>query len=138
MDITEEIKRTRVDLENRLRELNDNTLADLLKRKDDLESERKSIEAEIKAVCKRLRIGSTRLQGGERKEVRPRSKRMTSDEIQTKILAVLSAHPEGLSQKAIEKETDISYQSVINFVNRNGSLVRTQGDRKSKRVFLIT
>ena len=56
--------------------------------------------------------------------------------IRAKIVEVLKATPQGISQIDIAKKTGVSYASVINFLKDNQSLIRTQGDRKSKLVFL--
>jgi predicted transcriptional regulator len=56
--------------------------------------------------------------------------------IRAKIVEVLKANPQGVSQIEIAKKTGVSYASVINFLKDNQNLIRTQGDRKSKLVFL--
>ena len=61
---------------------------------------------------------------------------MGGDVIRAKITEVLKASPKGLSQIDIAKQTGVSYASVINFLKDNQDTIRTEGDRKSKLVFL--
>ena len=41
-----------------------------------------------------------------------------------------------LGNRLITKQTGVSYASVINFLKDNQDTIRTEGDRKSKLVFL--
>jgi DNA-binding Lrp family transcriptional regulator len=62
---------------------------------------------------------------------------MSGADIDAKILEVLRNAPHGLSQIAISEATGVSYASVVKWLKENGAKVRTEGERKGKRVFLV-
>lgn len=133
MDITKEIERQAQELQKKLDLLRDNNLQELVAKKAALEGQLADVEAQIASTCKRLGITSAAVSAPVRAEKRTR---MSGDVIRTKITEVLRANPQGISQIEIAKQTGVSYASVINFLKDNGNLIRTQGDRKSKLVFL--
>ena len=91
------------------------------------------IDAKIHHICKELGI-EVGLEAPAKKE---RRTRMSGADIDAKILEVLKNAPQGLSQIAISEVTGVSYASVVNWLKENGAKVRTEGERKGKRVFLI-
>jgi len=133
MDITKEIERQTQELQNKLQKLRDNNLQELVAKKAALEGQLADVEADIASTCKRLGITSAGVAAPVRAEKRAR---MSGDVIRAKITEVLKANPQGVSQIVVAKQTGVSYASVINFLKGNGDLIRTQGDRKSKLVFL--
>ena len=133
MDINQEIERHTRDLQNKLQLLRDNNLLELVTKKARLETELTEITAEISNTCKRLGISTAGSSSPARAE---RRTRMGGDVIRAKITEVLKASPQGLSQIDIAKQTGVSYASVINFLKDNQDSIRTEGDRKSKLVFL--
>ena len=133
MDITQEIERHTRDLQNRLQLLRDNNLQELVTKKAALETQLTDIEGQISNTCKRLGISMAGSSSPARAE---RRTRMGGDVIRAKITEVLKASPQGLSQIDIAKQTGVSYASVINFLKDNQDSIRTEGDRKSKLVFL--
>ncbi len=133
MDITKEIERQTQELQKKLELLRDNNLQELVAKKASLESQLADIEVQIAHVCKRLGIASVGAPAPVRTEKRTR---MSGDVIRAKITEVLKANSQGVSQIEIAKRTGVSYASVINFLKDNQDLIRTQGDRKSKLVFL--
>ncbi|MFM8879244.1 MAG: hypothetical protein ACKOKG_08945 [Verrucomicrobiota bacterium] len=134
MDITKEIERQTQELQKKLELLRDNNLQELVAKKASLESQLADVEAQIGNACKRLGIASS---AGVAAPVRAeRRTRMSGEVIRAKIVEALKASPQGFSQIDIAKKTGVSYASVINFLKDNQDLIRTQGDRKSKLVFL--
>ncbi len=133
MDITKEIKRQAQELQKKLELLRDNNLQELVTKKAALETQLTDIEGQISNTCKRLGISMAGSSSPARAE---RRTRMGSDVIRAKITEVLKASPQGLSQIDIAKQTGVSYASVINFLKDNQDSIRTEGDRKSKLVFL--
>lgn len=133
MDITKEIERQTQELQKKLELLRDNNLQELVAKKAALEQQLADIESDIANACKRLGISAAGVSAPARAEKRTR---MSSEVIRSKILEVLKAAPQGASQIEIAKKTGVSYASVINFLKDNGNIIRTQGDRKSKLVFL--
>ena len=133
MDITKEIERQAQELQKKLELLRDNNLQELVTKKAALETQLTDIEGQISNTCKRLGISMAGSSSPARAE---RRTRMGGDVIRAKITEVLKASPHGLSQIDIAKQTGVSYASVINFLKDNQDSIRTEGDRKSKLVFL--
>ena len=133
MDITKEIERQAQELQKKLELLRDNNLQELVTKKAALETQLTDIEGQISNTCKRLGISMAGSSSPARAE---RRTRMGGDVIRAKITEVLKASPQGLSQIDIAKQTGVSYASVINFLKDNQDTIRTEGDRKSKLVFL--
>ncbi len=133
MDITKEIERQAQELQKKLELLRDNNLQELVTKKAALETQLTDIEGQISNTCKRLGISMAGSSSPARAE---RRTRMGGDVIRAKITEVLKASPQGLSQIDIAKQTGVSYASVINFLKDNQDSIRTEGDRKSKLVFL--
>ncbi len=133
MDITKEIERQAQELQKKLELLRDNNLQELVAKKAELETQLADIEAQISNTCKRLGIFTAGVSSPARTE---RRTRMGGDVIRAKITEVLKATPQGISQIEIAKQTGVSYASVINFLKDNQETIRTEGDRKSKLVFL--
>ena len=133
MDSTKEIERQAQELQKKLELLRDNNLQELVTKKAALETQLTDIEGQISNTCKRLGISMAGSSSPARAE---RRTRMGGDVIRAKITEVLKASPQGLSQIDIAKQTGVSYASVINFLKDNQDSIRTEGDRKSKLVFL--
>ena len=133
MDITKEIERQAQELQKKLELLRDNNLQELVTKKAALETQLTDIEGRISNTCKRLGISMAGSSSPARAE---RRTRMGGDVIRAKITEVLKASPQDLSQIDIAKQTGVSYASVINFLKDNQDSIRTEGDRKSKLVFL--
>ena len=133
MDITKEIERQSQELQKKLELLRDNNLQELVTKKAALETQLTDIDGQISNTCKRLGISMAGSSSPARAE---RRTRMGGDVIRAKITEVLKASPQGLSQIDIAKQTGVSYASVINFLKDNQDSIRTEGDRKSKLVFL--
>jgi len=62
---------------------------------------------------------------------------MSGQEIDAKILEALKNAPQGISQIDISNSTGVTYASVVNWLKENAAKVRTEGERKGKRVFLV-
>jgi hypothetical protein len=133
MDISQQIARQAEELQKKLDLLRDNNLTELISKKASLESPLADVEAEIASTCKRLGITAAGASAPARSEKRTR---MNGEVIRTKINEVLKANPQGISQIKIAEQTGVSYASVINFLKDNQDTIRTEGDRKSKLVFL--
>lgn len=133
MDITKEIERQAQELQKKLELLRDNNLQELVAKKAELENQLADVEVQIANTCKRLGITSAGVTAPARAEKRTR---MSGEVIRAKITEVLKANTQGISQIEIAKQTGVSYASVINFLKDNQDIIRTEGDRKSKLVFL--
>ena len=68
---------------------------------------------------------------------RPKASGSSSTAIDTKIMKVLKAAPQGLLQREICEATGVSYASVLNWLQENRSKIKTEGERKARKVFLL-
>jgi predicted XRE-type DNA-binding protein len=132
MDISKLIEKEQAALRKKLELLSGNNIAALLEEKKGLQAKIAELDAKIKLVADELGLELPD-EGAAPKE---RRTRLSGDEISRRILELLKAHPEGLSQAAISEATGVSYPSVINFIKDNADKISSQGERRTKRVFL--
>ncbi|MFM7816604.1 MAG: AsnC family protein [Verrucomicrobiota bacterium] len=115
-----------------------NQLNELNAKKAALKNDLAEIEKQINALEKELGGGSRR--GSSKRAAGSaggtRRPRMSADEISSKILNHLQQNRGGVSQREISAATGVSYPAVIKFLKANSSKVRTEGSRRSSRVFL--
>lgn len=90
------------------------------------------IDAKIQDICEEL-VVEVGLEAARKK----RRSRMSGQEFTTKMLEALKNAPQGISQIQISNSTGVSYASVVNWIKNNAAKVRTEGERKAKRVFLV-
>lgn len=114
------------ELEARILQLRSGQLGEL---KANLAAARKTVtdlESQIAAIT-----------GGKVLSEKPaRQARTSSEDVRGRILKVLAAAPQGLSQKEISSMTELNYNTVILFLNRNIKEFKTTGKLRSKRYFL--
>jgi hypothetical protein len=132
-DINKIIEDQKRELEAKLALISGNNLAALMTERKGYEAKIAEIDAKIQHVCKELGI-EVGLEAPAKKE---RRTRMSGADIDGKILEVLKNAPQGLSQIAISEATGVSYASVVKWLKENAAKVRTEGERKGKRVFLV-
>lgn len=132
-DINKIIEDQMRELEAKLALISSNNLSALMAERKGYEAKISEIDAKIQHICKELGI-EVGLEAPAKKE---RRSRMSGADIDAKILEVLKNAPQGLSQIAISEATGVSYPSVVKWLKENGAKVRTEGERKAKRVFLV-
>jgi DNA-binding NarL/FixJ family response regulator len=111
------------ELETKLQQLKEQQVNELRER---LRLARKTVselEDEIAAITGKTAVPRAR-------------KRVSSEEMRSRIVAVLSANPKGLTQKQIADETQFAYGSVAAFLKKHQKEFKTTGERKQKRYFL--
>jgi len=131
-DINKIIEDQKRELEAKLALISGNNLSALMAERKGYEAKISEIDAKIQHICKALGI-EVGLEAPAKKE---RRTRMSGADIEAKILEALKNAPQGLSQIGISEVTGVSYASVVNWLKENGAKVRTEGERKAKRVFL--
>ncbi len=131
-DINKIIEDQKRELEAKLALISGNNLSALMAERKGYEGKIAEIDAKIQHICNELGI-DVGLEAPSKKE---RRTRMSGAEIEAKILDALRNAPQGLSQIAISETTGVSYASVVKWLKENGAKVRTEGERKGKRVFL--
>lgn len=132
MDLAKEIERQQKELREKLMLLENNNLGRLLEEKKQLQQKIAEIDSSVSRLCKELGIETPKSD----EEPKQKRSRMSGDVIRDRILAVLKENPQGLSQIDITEKTGVSYPSVINFIKENAANLRSEGERKSKRIFL--
>ncbi len=132
-DINKIIEDQKRELEAKLALISGNNLSALMAERKGYEAKISEIDAKIHHICKELGI-EVELEAPAKKE---RRTRMSGADIEAKILEALKNAPQGLSQIGLSQATGVSYPSVVNWLKENGAKVRTEGERKGKRVFLI-
>jgi len=133
-DINKIIEDQKRELEAKLALISGNNLAALMAERKGYEGKIAEIDAKIQHVCKELGI-EVGLETATKKE---RRTRMSGHEIDAKILEALKNAPQGISQIDISKSTGVSYASVVNWLKENAGKVRSEGERKGKKVFLVS
>jgi hypothetical protein len=130
-DINKIIEDQKRELEAKLALISGNNLSALMAERKGYEGKIAEIDTKIQLICKELGI-ELELEAPAKRE---RRTRMSGAEIEVKILDALRNAPQGLSQIEISEATGVSYASVVNWLKENGAKVRTEGERKEKRVF---
>ena len=131
-DINKIIEDQKRELEAKLALISGNNLSALMTERKGYEAKISEIDAKIQHICKELGI-EVGLDAPASKE---RRTRMSGADIEAKILDALKNAPQGLSQIGISEAAGVSYASVVKWLKENGAKVRTEGERKGKRVFL--
>jgi hypothetical protein len=131
-DINQFIEDEKRKLEAKLALISGNNLAALMAERKSYDAKIADIDAKIQHICGELGI-EVGLKESAKKQ---RRTRMSGAEIDAKILEALKNAPQGISQIQISKSTGISYPSVVNWIKDNAAKVRTEGERKGKRVSL--
>jgi hypothetical protein len=132
-DINKIIADQKRELEAKLALISGNNLSALMAERKGYEAKISEIDAKIQHICKELGIDV----GLEAQSKKERRTRMSGAEIEAKILDALRNAPQGLSQIGISETTGVSYASVVKWLKENNAKVRTEGERKEKRVFLV-
>lgn len=132
-EINKIIEDQKREIEAKLALITGNNLSALMTERKAYEAKLSEIDAKIHHICGELGL-DVGLESAAKQE---RRSRMSGEEIDTKILEALKNAPQGLSQIAMSEATGVSYGSVVNWLIKNASKVRTEGERKGKRVFLV-
>ena len=133
-DINQFIEDEKRKLEAKLALISGNNLSALMAERKGYETKISELDAKIHHICEELGI-DVGLEEAAKKE---RRTRMSGADIDAKILEALKNAPHGISQIQISKSTGVSYPSVVNWIKDNAAKVRTEGERKGKRVFFVS
>lgn len=132
-DINQFIEDEKRRLEAKLALISGNNLAALMAERKGYEAKISELDAKIHHICKELGI-DVGLEVAAKKKLRTR---MSGADIDAKILEALKNAPQGISQIQISNSTGVSYASVVNWLKENAAKVRTEGERKGKKVFSV-
>lgn len=132
MDISKLIEREQQELRKKLDLLSGNDINTLIEEKKQYLAKIGEIDSKIKFICNELGLEFP----SDDSAPKEKRTRLNGVEISRRILEVLKAHSEGLSQTQISELTGVSYPSVINFIKENEATLTSQGERKTKKIFL--
>jgi hypothetical protein len=62
---------------------------------------------------------------------------LSASDLSEKLVAELKNAPRGMSQIDLSKATGCSYAAVIKWVKENPDTVKTTGEKRGKKVFLV-
>ena len=133
-DINKIIEDQKREIEAKLALITGNNPSALMADRKGYEAKISEIDAKIQHICKELGI-EVGLETATKKE---RRTRMSGAEIEAKIREALKNAPQGISQIDISNSTGVSYASVVKWMKDNAAKVRTEGEKKGKKVFLAT
>ncbi len=133
-DINKIIEDQTRELEAKLALISGNNLSALMAERKGYEAKIAEIDAKIQHICEELGI-DVGLESAAKKE---RRSRMGGEEIDAKILEALKNAPEGLSQIAISQASGVSYASVVKWIKENPDKIKTEGERKAKKIFVLS
>lgn len=132
-DINKIIEEQKRELEAKLALISGNNLAALMAERKSHEAKIAEIDAKLSHICGELGL---EMDFGKTADATGSRTRMPGAEIETRILDTLRAAPGGMSQARISEVAGVSYASVMKWVRENPDKVKTQGERKGKKVFL--
>jgi len=110
-------------------------LNELEAKRNALKNDLADVEKQIRALEKDLGATSSR-SSAKRASGGVRRPRLSSSDVSAKILGYLQQNSGGVSQRQISEGTGVSYPAVIKFLKDNASKFRTEGSRRTSRVFL--
>ena len=129
-DINKIIEDQKRQLEAKLALISGNNLSALMAERKGYEAKIAEIDAKIQHIC-----GELGVEGGLKSATKERRSRMSGTEIDAKILEAIKNSPQGISQIGISEATGVNYGSVVNWLKENAAKVRTEGERKGKKLF---
>jgi hypothetical protein len=132
------VQARRADLEAQLKALSGSNIDSLLLEREAAAMKLREIDGRIAKLReelglpagKKTRRGAVATPGAE-----PR-RRISSEDIKSRVLKALAEARYGLSQKEISDRTLIPYGTVAAFLKANGETFKTTGQLKGKRYFL--
>jgi len=131
-DINRIIEAQKRDLEAKLARISGNDLAAWIAERRTCETKIAAIDAKLRQFCGELGI-EVGLGDAPREDRRPK---LSDSELDVRIPEALRKAPKGLSQVAISEATGASYGAVVKWLKDHPDLVRAEGERRGRRVFL--
>jgi arsenate reductase-like glutaredoxin family protein len=131
-NIINKIAQYKAELQSKLELLDKNDLTQLLEERQQLLDKVTAIDDKIAHICQELGIDN-QTSAPTPKKTRTR---LSTAEIQDRITNILKNNPQGVGLKQLSDDSGVAYPSVINFVKNNEALLRSEGERRSKKIFL--
>lgn len=140
-EINQLIEAQKRDVEQKLALISANSLNVLLKEREAHEARIADIDAKLRSLCREIGVdlgaggGGAAGSGVESPlQDRPASPAPAMSE---KLITELKKSPRGMSQKDLSKATGCSYSAVMKWVKENPDQVKTTGEKRGKKVFLV-
>lgn len=135
-EINQLIEAQKRDVEQKLALIAANPLNLLLKERESHEAKIADIDARLRSLCKEIGVDLGSGASGAEAPLRERSAISASD-LSEKLIAELKNAPLGMSQIDLSKATGCSYSAVMKWVKENPDKVKTAGEKRGKKVFLV-
>lgn len=135
-EINQLIEAQRREVEQKLALISANPLNLLIKEREAHEAKIADIDAKLRSLCREIGVD---LGGPGSGAGAPVSDRPAVDAsgIAEKLIAELKKAPQGMSQLDLSKSTGVSYPAVMKWVKENPDQVKTTGEKRGKKVFLL-
>lgn len=135
-EINQLIEAQKRDVEQKLALIAANPLNQLLKEREVHEAKLAAIDAKLRSLCKEIGVdlGSG---AGAAEGTMPERSAMLASELAEKLVSQLKKAPLGMSQIDLSKATGCSYSAVMKWVKDNPDKVKTAGEKRGKKVFLV-
>ena len=135
-EINQLIEAQKRDVEQKLALIAANPLNLLLKEREAHEAKIADIDAKLRSLCKEIGVDLGSGASGAEASLHERSTVSASD-LSEKLVAELKNAPQGMSQIDLSKATGCSYSAVMKWVKENPDTVKTTGEKRGKKVFLV-
>jgi arsenate reductase-like glutaredoxin family protein len=135
-EINQLIDAQKRDVEQKLALIAANPLNLLLKEREAHEAKIADIDARLRSLCKEIGVDLGAEASGTELPKHDRTALSASD-LSEKLVAELKNAPRGMSQIDLSKATGCSYAAVIKWVKENPDTVKTTGEKRGKKVFLV-
>ena len=135
-EINQLIEAQKRDVEQKLALIAANPLNLLLKEREAHEAKIADIDAKLRSLCKEIGVDLGSGASGVEGPLHERSTLSASD-LSEKLVAELKNAPQGMSQIDLSKATGCSYSAVMKWVKENPDTVKTTGEKRGKKVFMV-
>lgn len=135
-EINQLIEAQRREVEQKLALISANSLNLLIKEREAHEAKIADIDAKLRIFCREIGVdlggagSGVAASGSDRPAV-------DASGVTEKLIAELKKAPRGMSQIDLSKSTGVSYPAVMKWVKENPDKVKTTGEKRGKKVFLV-
>lgn len=140
-EINQLIEAQKREVEHKLALISANPLNVLLKEREAHEAKIADIDAKLRSLCREIGVdlGARAIGAGASGAESAHQERSApaASGISEKLLAELHKNPRGMSQIDLSKATGCSYPAVMKWVKEHPDQVKTTGEKRGKKVFLV-
>jgi hypothetical protein len=135
-EINQLIEAQKREVEQKLALISSNPLNLLIKEREAHEAKIADIDAKLRSLCKEIGVdlGVACTGGADPVSDHPV---LEASEMGEKLMSELRRAPRGMSQIDLSKATGRAYSAVMKWVKENPDKVKTTGEKRGKKVFLV-